>query len=75
MPIETNREDTSSVDLKFLEGRLAKYILNEHQRNQAISLFIHGVDKAEIFRILSHHKGVPKSHASGKYKEGKVKHS
>lgn len=68
-----NKMDDRKV--KFLNGRLSKFILNDYQREQAISLFKHGVSTADIFRIISDKKGVPKSHVSGKYKEGKLKNS
>lgn len=60
---------------KFIEGRLAKFIFNDYQLAQAVSLFENGKSVAEVFRIISKGKGAGKSHVSGKYKEGKVRGS
>jgi len=60
---------------KFINGRLAKFLFNEYQRAQAVSLFENGKTPAEVFMIISKGKGAPSTHVSGKYKEGKVRGS
>jgi hypothetical protein len=68
------RHLTSKQD-KFINGRLAKFLFNEYQIAQAVSLFENGKSTAEVFRIISKFKGAPSTHVSGKYKEGKVRGS
>ena len=65
----------SEAQSKFINGRLAQFLLNEHQIAQARSLFENGKSTAEVFRMLAKGKGTGKSHVSGKYKEGKVRGS
>lgn len=62
-------ERITSKQQKFIEGRLKKFLFNDSQRLQAISLFQHGKSKAEVFRVISKSKGSPSTHVSGKYKK------
>lgn len=59
----------------FIDGHLKRFISDKEVESVIIELIEAGSSRAEIYRIVSSGKGVPKSHASGKYKEGELKHS
>lgn len=54
------------------KGSVRKFIQGEDDISLAVSLIRRGVDKSEVFRQLSKHKGAGKPHCSG-MKDGEMK--